>query len=315
MVNNRNSLTLRIIVTLQILIIVTLLIKIQYKKNDVLGEAVSVNPIKIDSVLFPENSNYRYYYEPRFGRTEEVLQWNKEKTVSYNINYDSLNESLDYRIKKDKNTFRIITLGDSFTFGQNVSTENNWTELLEKDLNANYLCSKITKYEVINLGVYGYDTAYEVERYKIRGLKYNPDLIIWFITDLVRITEENMKIYSKLTDKNKKTSNSDVTYSVWRNVAKMRENKYSKSSLLDYQLTKYRIFRKQYYPSNKPLLLISALEDIYKFKGENTHIGETAVLSNREFLLPDGHFNESGHQKFALEVVESLKEKSLLPCN
>ena len=98
----------------------------------------------------------------------------------YNINSDTFNERFDYEINKDDKTFRIITLGDSFTFGYIVDTKNNWTELLEDKLNQLH-CANFDKIEVINLGVVGYDIQYSVERFKLRGKKYNPDLVLWLL--------------------------------------------------------------------------------------------------------------------------------------
>ena len=36
---------------------------------------------------------------------------------------------------------------------------------------------------MLNLGLYGYDIEYAVERFRVRGQKYDPDLIIWLIKD------------------------------------------------------------------------------------------------------------------------------------
>jgi hypothetical protein len=41
-------------------------------------------------------------------------------------------------------------------------------------------CQKIKKFEVINLGMRGFDIPYIVKRYNDFGLKYHPNMIIWF---------------------------------------------------------------------------------------------------------------------------------------
>ena len=61
---------------------------------------------------------------------EKVNEWGPNKGT-YTINNDSLNERFNYSENKDKNTFRIITLGASYTYGLYVDTKNNWTEILE----------------------------------------------------------------------------------------------------------------------------------------------------------------------------------------
>jgi len=123
-------------------------------------------------------SKFKYFYSLKNNLVEKNIWLNKE--ITYNYNSDGLHETNDYSLEKQPNVFRIITLGDSFTFGQNVDTKNNWTELLENELNNNQLAfCENKKFEVINLGVFGYGIPYIVERYRISGQKYNPDLVIW----------------------------------------------------------------------------------------------------------------------------------------
>ena len=72
-----------------------------------------------------------------------------------------------------------MTLGDSFTFGVYVNTEDNWTELLEDKLNSiKNICPNTDHFEVINLGVGGYDIEYAAKRYINRGKVYNPNIIL-----------------------------------------------------------------------------------------------------------------------------------------
>ena len=84
-----------------------------------------------------------------------------------------------------------------------VNTKDNWSKKLEDILNKNLSkCNKINKFEVINLGEYGYDIQYSVERYKIRRQKYKPHLILWFlknddfeeINEIMRENEEKYKV-------------------------------------------------------------------------------------------------------------------------
>jgi len=74
-------------------------------------------------------------------------------------------------------------LGDSFTFGSSVKREKNYPATLTRLLNNGKICPANVSFEVINLGVYGYDLNYALERFKMRGLKYRPDLVIWLIND------------------------------------------------------------------------------------------------------------------------------------
>ena len=67
----------------------------------------------------------------------------------------------------DKN--RILILGDSFTFGTNVSDEESYPYYLERLLPGT---------EVLNMGIEGYGHDQMLLYLKEEGLKYNPDIII-----------------------------------------------------------------------------------------------------------------------------------------
>src|SRR3989344_7968954 len=105
-----------------------------------------------------------------------------------------ISKTKNKKFEKDLKNFRIITLGDSFTFGQYINTNQNYSEILEDNLNNNLHCREIKHFDVINLGVPGYDLEYEVERFNLKGLNYNPDLVIWLINDWnISIINELMK--------------------------------------------------------------------------------------------------------------------------
>ncbi len=81
----------------------------------------------------------------------------------------------EYPYQKPENTFRIVGLGDSSMFGWGVRMEDSMLEVLETTLNER---SSSTKYDVINFGVPGYNTAIEVDVFVEKCLKYSPDLVI-----------------------------------------------------------------------------------------------------------------------------------------
>ena len=80
------------------------------------------------------------------------------------------------RIKPD-GTFRILVLGDSFTFGAGVKfKEQLYPALLEQKLNDSSLNAR--HFEVINTGLKGLSTADEIRYLLESGLELKPDLII-----------------------------------------------------------------------------------------------------------------------------------------
>lgn len=137
--------------------------------------------IQKENLVFPDQTEFTYYYELQHNTTVvDDTKWLFDQAI-YTYNDDGLNERFDYEVEKPADTFRIVTLGDSFTYGLFVDTKNNWPEKLEDLLNGAFISSsKFKKIEVINVGMQGFDIPYIVRRYKDIGAKYNPDLIIWF---------------------------------------------------------------------------------------------------------------------------------------
>lgn len=185
-------------------IILILALKI-FKLNDSRVKGIQhVFKIKKDNLLLnTKESALKYFYEPKPNITEIVNKDWFDHEVKYTTNADSLNERYNYPINKTKNLFRIITLGDSITYGQNVNTQDNYSEKLEDLLNRKLKCADIDKFEVINLGVSGYDIEYEVERYLKRGLKYTPDVVIWLVDNwnFYRANEITIPKINELADK------------------------------------------------------------------------------------------------------------------
>lgn len=90
-------------------------------------------------------------------------------------------------LEKPTNTYRILVLGDSFTFGWGVSEDQTYPNQVERMLNnqAPRGLPKGVHYEVLNLGVGNYNTVQEVARLRNIGLQFDPDLILlgYFIND------------------------------------------------------------------------------------------------------------------------------------
>jgi len=78
-------------------------------------------------------------------------------------------------VAKPKGTYRVVVIGDSGTFGVYSDYEISIAPQLQQKLQA--MCPG-KKFEVLNMGVQGYNTLQEYEMLKVKGLKYNPDLVI-----------------------------------------------------------------------------------------------------------------------------------------
>ena len=79
----------------------------------------------------------------------------------------------DYELQKPIGTFRIIVLGDSIAFGNNLQSGEEFSSVLERM----YVKSG-QHVEVMNLALGGYDTLQEVAALEDTGLAFKPDLVI-----------------------------------------------------------------------------------------------------------------------------------------
>ena len=186
------------IILIQIIVISVLVLNIYQKKKQVLG-LVSVTPINKEQIVSSLSGTLKYYYEPYPGiNTINVSYLGDEfnYSVKYSITPDTLNQLVEYPVQKKEGIFRIIALGDSFTFGVHLNTEENYPSQLQNMLNS---CKSGMKFEVTNLGVGGYDLQYAVQRYVLRGMRYNPDLVLWALVsdDFLRFNEKIIPLESK----------------------------------------------------------------------------------------------------------------------
>jgi len=81
----------------------------------------------------------------------------------------------EYDLAKRSNTFRIIVLGDSVTFGHGSVYEHTYPLLLEQRLKA---WRPTVGWQVWNLGVPGYNTSQELAYLLEAGPIFHPDLVV-----------------------------------------------------------------------------------------------------------------------------------------
>lgn len=76
---------------------------------------------------------------------------------------------------KPAGVFRILMLGDSITYGNSVQWDQTFSWRLEEQLNRR---DTGLRFEVLNLGVSGYNTRQELAALRELGLQLDPDLIV-----------------------------------------------------------------------------------------------------------------------------------------
>lgn len=311
---------------LQLIIIVVLGLMI-YKKSTTRN--ISINPIKKDSLIFSsDGKQLEYFFEPKPNTIEHPADWLPFK-ASYSINSDALNERFEYLTNKPKDVYRIVTLGDSFTFGENVDTKDNWPEKLEDLLNIKLRCDNYHKFEVINLGVAGYDFQYSVKRYRIRGIKYNPDLVVWLMNDFKRIHEKIAPLALKYSEDLKKTGElsklikKGIFFYPFEKAQEAVKEEMGEDGILQYQTR--AISKINDYYSGYLLMIpyldfnsrdINFLREFVKKRPKTMIFDKLTNLSGiKNAQLPDYHPSSYGHKIIADDIYKYLTTNKIIPCS
>jgi len=162
----KKSLLIFVIYSIVVLSI-TIILSIQILKGEIrepphLGEVTEL--IRGEE---PEDQFIRSLKE--FQEIDEIIKIQEFNSLGFKDN--------EWQVTKPTNTYRIIALGDSMTFGAFVSNEFTWPKQLERKLNSLDLA---LKFEVFNMAGLEFDTGTpeELEILKKFGLKYKPDMII-----------------------------------------------------------------------------------------------------------------------------------------
>jgi hypothetical protein len=95
--------------------------------------------------------------------------------VPVHINSLGLRDAREYALVKQPNTFRILVLGDSVTFGHGSVYEHTYPYLIEQRLKA---WRPDVDWQVWNAAVPGYNTSQELAHLVEVGPRFDPDLVI-----------------------------------------------------------------------------------------------------------------------------------------
>jgi lysophospholipase L1-like esterase len=145
----------------------------------------NTNPIPETLITRPNFSGVPFVLKPNgvgvheFG-TDPRGYFDDGATLTYRLNSMGF-RGPDVARTKPPGAYRIVGVGDSFAFGTGVRADDTFLAVLERELNT----ADAGGFEVINLGVPGYDTDNEVNMILARGVALAPDLVIicFFLND------------------------------------------------------------------------------------------------------------------------------------
>jgi lysophospholipase L1-like esterase len=305
----------------------------QVDVNDPLGDAVS----NIDTSEAEEQSQIKNSVNPLMNYSEKdnmssILKKNVSGKsdilggITYHIksnNKGLRDENFDKKPPED--TYRVLIVGDSLTFGWGLNKSERYTEVLEKRLNRN----RRQKYQVINAGIPGWGLKDYYSFLRNRGQKYKPDIIIVgligndFISNSMhnklekearREMEEKYEVENlsdtkyyrlitnlvqeKLKDyREKKPDNKSDTYIYPQKIQRLSQRK--NTTVIFYQLGTLWTKSQRIIGS----LDINYLEMPEKIREnpENYHFEE------------DPHYNAKGHSLLANKLYTHLQTKNSIP--
>jgi hypothetical protein len=291
---------------------------------DVLG--ASVIKLQKNTLVYAPTTTLKYFFEKKPDTTEtDHPDW-LPYTATYTANADGFNDRYNYSVVKPAHTYRIITMGDSFTFGQYVNTADSWPEQLEDLLNTQACPDTGMHFEVINLGQPGYDAQYDEHRFELRGARYDPDLVLWFLHDErwnELMNETRLEIESRLTEHDTQTAKEKGDYSpAWGMALQYVDGKYSEKERFDMQQSIFSQFSLVY---TKPLVLMALPDTDEKFKArlkyyaanrrETSYMESLPDIEGAHMLLPDGHPTKEAYTQIARSVFEYLQNTKRYSCS
>ena len=99
----------------------------------------------------------------------DIKEWKVFGDKVLNTNSRGFRGKNEYSYGKDQNKIRIMILGDSYTFGEEVSDNETYSY---------YLQEMIPQSEIMNLGIHGYGHGQMLVYLKEEIGKYKPDIVI-----------------------------------------------------------------------------------------------------------------------------------------
>jgi len=324
-----NKIILIIVIIIEI-VCIGIVSKILYIKKNLArtNSDPYIIPIKKEFIRFPLDTTLHYYYElqPNSQKEDDFSYMRLSGSVIHTINADGLNEGKEYAVKAPPRTFRIISLGDSFTEGAFVETDKNYSQVLENMLNTQLRCRDIDQYEVINLGVAGYDMQYNLERFKRKGMKYNPDLVILW-TDENDYVANNEKYYELSSTWNPMTEAPEIV-SMYKSEGDFAPEAnaiwyqfnllYKRNDLITEELSYLRELLSVYTGSVLIFSLQSIPKDIRQsiqllIQSRNNAYFFPEIPSTYD-KFPDNHPSPAGHEQFAQLLYKNIADHGLIPC-
>ncbi len=238
------------------------------------------------------------------------------------INNRGLRDS-SFNLEKSENTFRILVIGDSLTFGYGINRSDVYIERLERELNEEF--SK--KIQVINAGVPGYGMKDKYLLLKHKGLQYNPDLIVVTVNSNDGRSREKLNKMQKQAREKVRTESQNHSWTENEIRERIRkesyriESQYIQNQPIENTSFRYlEVIRKTSHNHNTPLIYyrVDKLPDkARRYLDQWSEETNSSVYNvpkkfqsrRNKFRISrwDGHPNAMGHQLLAEGIMNPLE--------
>jgi lysophospholipase L1-like esterase len=144
-------------------------VAVRLYEGDPLLPLIPPEPYVDNAVLYRPNPTRRYDLRPG---VDAVVG---RDAVRIRINAAGFRDDADPPEEKPPGTFRVVVLGDSFTFAGKVPLAETMVKRLESRLQAG---DPARRYEALDMAVPGYNSEQEAVLLEEVGLRYHPDVVI-----------------------------------------------------------------------------------------------------------------------------------------
>ena len=282
--------------------------------------------------LYYSNEKQEPVVPEEIGQYDSMLGWSLKpysigtskrtgKEIEYSINSKGLRDN-ETTYEKPKNIFRIVLLGDSRTFGYGVPIEKHFSTLIEK---------QFKDVEVINIGIQGFGIDQELLYLKSEGFKYNPDLVLAYVSRYGNHRHMHTERFGKnkprfllVDDKlvliNSPPTSSKIDYSKEEREMedkKNLENDTFRKELFDLGEAIVSAMYNESLKHEANFVLVTQIKELHgaSVKKHILSLDVNESLSDLRYRLPNGlqHINELGNDVLASEIVNFLKNNKLVP--
>jgi len=157
----RNLLLLLVSVTLGVLAIEGLL-RVGMDRSDL------YRGLELYPSLYTHNKEYRFY-EKHHNHVDGFSTYDADLGWDFDRDGDRIRGNRKIEAKPPESVLRLLSIGDSFTYGTEVGAQENFSARLESSLGNS---------EVLNMAVPGYGIDQAIWKYQHHGRQYAPNVVI-----------------------------------------------------------------------------------------------------------------------------------------